>query len=84
MQSINNKSKKDKGKKHNIQLVVASKDTAKPLDSAKEALHLIALPVQGFVVFPGLSAIGFWWHNRCAAKIRSQLAGSITLISSVH
>ena len=83
-QGIYNKGKKDKGNKHDIQLVIASEDTAKALDSAKQTLNLIALPVKGFVIVPRLLAVGFRRDNRYVTKLQSKLAGSIPLIGPVH
>jgi len=41
MQGIKNERKKDKSEEHDIQLVIAGKDTPKTLDSAKKTFNLI-------------------------------------------
>ena len=84
MQGIKNECKKDKSEEHDIQLVIAGKDTPKTLDSAKKTFNLIAEYVKGFIVFPRNFSIAFRRNNRCIAHFYGKTSGGVTLISLIH
>lgn len=61
---IRNTLKIDKSKKDNIKLIIARENEAKPFDTAKNPLRLIALLVQLFIIVPRIFAFAFGRNNR--------------------
>ncbi len=61
---IRNTLKIDKSKKDNIKLIIARENAAKPFDTAKKPLRLLALLVQLFIIVPRIFAIAFGRNNR--------------------
>ena len=61
---IRNTLKIDKSKKDNIKLIIARENAAKPFDTAKKPLRLLALLVQLFSIVPRIFVIAFGRNNR--------------------
>ena len=61
---IRNTRKIDKSQKDNIKLIIARENAAKPFDTAKKPLRLLALLVQLFSIVPRIFVIAFGRNNR--------------------
>lgn len=64
MEILNDQSKHDKGEIYDVQLVVASKNTAKPFESSEKSLNFVTPFIKLFIIFPWLQTIGIWWNNQ--------------------
>ena len=74
----------EEAEEEDIELLEAGEDSAEALEPAEEQLDLIALLVEGTVVFPRLDAVGLGRNHWDHAEAEHQLSGFIALVGAIH
>jgi len=74
----------DEGDEDDIELVEPAENAAKSLESSEQSFDLVALSVDGTVVFPRRQTISLGRNNRDVTQIKCQLVGLVALISTIH
>jgi hypothetical protein len=81
---LDDESKTDESNEDDIELAEAGEDAAESFEPPEEPLALMALAVEGLVIWSGLQAIALERHPRDEAKIQGQVPGLVVLVSAVH
>jgi len=74
----------DEADEHDVELLKATEDSAKALESPKQSLDLVAPLVHLPVVLPGLNPVGLGRHYRHKPQVQCQLARLVAFVRTVH
>lgn len=74
----------EEAEEEDIEFLEAGEDSAEALEPAEELLDLVALLVEGAVVFPRIDAVGLGWNHRDHAEAEHQQSGFVRFVGPIH
>jgi hypothetical protein len=83
-QRFDDERKAEKRQEHDVEFFKTRKDAAEAFEAPEQPLDLVALLVQGTIIFPRMQPVGLRWNYRNHAQIQHQLPGFIAFVSAVH
>ena len=83
-QQVVNQREEDGEEEDYVELVEAGSDSSEALESAEEALDLVALTVAARVVGPGPTTFGLGRDDRLVAELSGEPPCAIALVGAVH
>ncbi len=81
---LDDKHEMQEGEEDNVKLIEAREDTTEAFEPPEEPFDLVSLAGDGLVVRPRFQAVAFRGNHRNEAEIRSQLAGFVVFVGTIH